>query len=73
MYIVQHQYFSFYILLICGVRTHPTHPHCLRAWSNWSELVGSTVVAQDCRSYRFRTEMTSCLSNERRDVCATVK
>jgi len=23
---VQYQYFSFYILLIWGVRTHPTHP-----------------------------------------------
>jgi len=28
---VQYQYFVFYILLIWGVRTHPTHPPCLRA------------------------------------------
>jgi len=29
---VQYQYFLFYVLLIWGVRTNPTHPLCLRAW-----------------------------------------
>ena len=29
---VQYQYFLFYILLIWGVHTHPTHSPCLQAW-----------------------------------------
>jgi len=28
-------FFLFYILLIWRVRTHPTHPPCLRAWKQY--------------------------------------
>jgi len=45
---VQYQYLLFYILLISGVRTHPTHPPAYRPW-----IASSTCNVQlACRSTR---------------------
>jgi len=56
VYCVQYQYFLCYILLIWGgVRTHPTHPPCLRAWRR--SMVGSrhSVAFVRCLRWCLRT------------------
>ena len=46
-------YFIFYILLIWGVRTHPTHPPpCLRAWTHVHDSTALSSKCEQCHVSR---------------------